>query len=216
MITKEQWDKIFLTLVPVVTGTTFIALGLWALTRPSPLGQRVYYQDGQYLVSVRYFRQWNEIRNFVQPSNPDVVAIYSQIGPDVWQCLDFVCRDISYRGDIGELWLFPSETLARGQADCEDTSFLLCSLLRNFTNAYVALGNYQGYGHAWCEHNGQVLETTYTSARPVPDPQDYCPYVRFNDHEVIELWPGALDEIFRLNRDEATKFNLLATVLEAK
>ncbi|MBA7699974.1 hypothetical protein ES703_108680 [subsurface metagenome] len=54
------------------------------------------------------------------------------------------------------------------------------------------------------------METTFTSARPVPDPQDYCPYVLFSDQEVIELWPGALDEVFSLRRDEATKLNLIA------
>ncbi|GAI18548.1 unnamed protein product, partial [marine sediment metagenome] len=94
----------------------------------------------------------------------------------------------------------PSETLAWGEADCEGTAILLCSLLRNFTNAYVVVGDYQGYGHAWCKINGQVLETTYTRARPVPDPYDYQAYCLFNDKEVIELWPGALGEIFSLLR----------------
>ncbi|MBA7636239.1 hypothetical protein ES703_43855 [subsurface metagenome] len=59
------------------------------------------------------------------------------------------------------------------------------------------------------------METTYTSARPVSDPQDYCPYVLFSNQEVIELWPGALGEIFELGRDEVTKLNLMARVLEA-
>jgi len=98
--------------------------------------------------------------------------------------------------------------------NCEDTSLLLCSMLRNFSDAKVTLGNYQGYGHAWCQQNGQILETTYTSARPVTDPQDYCPYCMFNEIEVIELWPGALDDIFSLGRDESTKLNLMARVLD--
>ena len=170
---------------------------------------RVYFQDGQCLVNVRH-GDWHDLREFVQPSNPDVLAIYSQFGPDYWSLYDFVCRTIDYRRDIGEFWQTPSETLASELGDCEDTSLLLCSLLRNAINADVALGSFQGYGHAWCQLNGEILETTYTLARFTPDPQDYCPYVCFNDQEVVELWPGALGEIFALRRDEARKLNLMA------
>jgi len=187
-------------------------LGTMALLHPRA-SARVYLQDGQYLVNVRY-GGWHDLREFVQPSNPDVLAIYSQIGSDYWSLYDFVCRNIDYRRDIGEFWLTPSETL-RGYGDCEDTSILLTSLLRNFTNAHVTLGSFQGYGHAWCELNGEVLETTYTFARPVPDPQDYCPYVCFNDQEVVELWPGALGELFEVRRKEATKLSLMVKALEA-
>jgi hypothetical protein len=156
------------------------------------------------------------LQDFVQPDKLGVVAYYSDIGPDVWGCLDLVCRNISYRQDIGEFWQFPSETIWRGTGDCEDSSILTCSLLRNFTNGYVVLGAYQGYGHAWCQCNGEILETTYTRARPVPDPQDYCPYVCFNDQEVVELWLGALSKVFDLGRDEATKLNLIAQALGDK
>jgi len=178
--------------------------------------QRAYYQDGQYLVAVRYPGGWNDIREFIQPDNPDVVALYSRIGPSVASCHQWVCSQVDYRRDIGEWWQLPSETIDRRQGDCEDTSLLLCSLLRNFTDAYTVLGNYGGYGHAWCEYNRQVMETTYTSARPVPDPQDYCPYCMFNEFEAIELWPGALEELFALRRDEATKLGLMAEVLNGR
>ena len=214
MITEEQWDKMFLTLAPLGLGTASVALGFLALTRSSPLGRRVYHADGQYLVSVRYPGQRHDIREFVQPDNPDVVAAYSRYGPDPWSLHDFVCRNIDYRRDIGEFWQTPSETL-RGYGDCEDSSILLTSLIRagRSPNCHVALGNLGGYGHAWCEYNGQILETTYTSARPIPDPQDYCPYCLFNDREVIELWPGALEDIFSLRRDEVTKLNLIAAAI---
>ncbi len=172
---------------------------------------RVYYQDGCYLVSVRY-GDWHDLREFVQPDNPDVLAVYSQYGPDYWSLYDFVCRNIDYRRDIGEFWLTPGETL-QGYGDCEDTSILLTSLLRNFTNAYVVLGSLGGYGHAWCHHNGGILETTYTRAQRVINPAQYCPYLYFNDAEVVELWPGALGEVFELGRDEATKLNLMAKAL---
>ncbi|GAJ02498.1 unnamed protein product, partial [marine sediment metagenome] len=98
LITKEEWDRMFFALGPMALGAASVAVGLLALTRSSPLGQ-VYYQDGQYLVSVRYPGQWNDIREFVQPSNPDVVAVYSQYGPTPWSLYDFVCRNIDYSRD---------------------------------------------------------------------------------------------------------------------
>lgn len=175
--------------------------------------QRVYFDDGRCLVSVRYPGQWHDIRDFVQPDNPDVVAVYDQFGPDYWSLFDFVCQSISYRQDIGEFWRLPHETL-RGFGDCDDTAILLTSLLNNFTNAHVALGSWQGYGHAWCQLDSQVLETTYTRARHVPDPQNYCPYIYFNERETIELWPGALSDVFSLRRNEAIKLGLMAEVLD--
>jgi len=187
---------------------SLLPLAIMPLTR-----WRVLYEDGQYLVNVR--GQWQDLRDFIQPSNPDVLAVYSQIGPNYWALYDFVCRNISYRLDVGEFWQVPSETL-RGYGDCEDSSILLTSLLRNFTQAHVAVGMYRGYGHAWCQRAGQILETTYTSARVVLDPLDYCPYLYFNDQEVIELWPGALEEMFALKRSEVTKLDLMAEASVAK
>ncbi|GAI23183.1 unnamed protein product, partial [marine sediment metagenome] len=154
--------------------------------------------------------QRHDLRDFVQPSNPDVLAVYSQYGPDYWSLYDFVCRNIDYRRDWGEFWRTPSETL-RGYGDCEDSAILLTSLIRagGAPDCYVALGSLGGCGHAWCEYNGQVLETTYTSAKPVSNLQDYCRYAIFNDQEVVELWPGALDEVFALGRDEELKREVL-------
>lgn len=213
-ITTEEWDRAFLRALPVVSlafGVISSVMAIWIAQRSSPLEQRVYSEDGTYLVDVRH-GQWHDLRDFVQPGKPDVLAIYSQIGPDVWSLYDFVCRKIDYRRDVGEFWLTPGETL-KGYGDCEDTSILLTSLLRNFTNAHVALGSFQGYGHAWCDHMGQIMETTYTRAMLVSDPEDYCLYCLFNEREVIELWPGALGEIFELQRNEATKLNLIAEAI---
>lgn len=219
MITKEEWDRIFDRLMPVFsvgTGALSITLAIMALRRSSPLGRRVYSEDGRYLVSVRYPGQWHNLQDFIQPDNPDVVAVYSQFGPGPWALYDWVCRNIDYRRDIGEFWQTPSETL-RGYGDCEDTSILLTSLIRaGGIPAYTALGGLQGLGHAWVvSEEGEILEATYTTARPVPDPEDYCPYVLFSDQEVIELWPGALGEVFELNRAEATKLQLMADILAA-
>lgn len=208
MADKEEVNLKWLLPVVGIGTVGVVAIGLLG---QAFTGRRVYAQDGRYLVSVRYPGQRYDLREFVQPDNLDVVAVYSRIGPDAWNLYNFVCQNISYRRDVGEFWLFPSETLG-GYGDCEDTSILLTSLIRagGVPNAYVALGEYQGYGHAWCDLNGQILETTYTSARPVPDPQDYCPYVYFNDMELTELWPGALGEVFSLQRSESSKLNLIA------
>lgn len=178
---------------------------------------RVYCEEEQFLVSVRY-GDWHDLREFITPHDPAVQQVYSQVGPDAWQLLDFVCRNISYRRDISEFWQFSSETIATRQGDCEDSSILLTSLIRvgRAPNAYVALGNLGGYGHAWCQLNGQILETTFTSARVVPNSAQYCPYVLFDNEQVIELWPGALGDIFELRRDEATKLNLMASMMPAE
>jgi len=216
LTTKEEWDRAFELTVPVAgvaIGALSVAVGVLALWTLRPPGQRIYSQDGQYLVAVRYPGQWNDIREFIQPANPDVLAAYFRYGPDYWSLYDFVCRNISYRRDIGEFWQTPSETL-RGYGDCEDTSILLASLLRNFNGAKVALGSFEGWGHAWVVNKGEILESTYTKARRVPDPEHYCPYCLFDDEEVLELWPGALGEVFELQRDETAKLNLMAEVLE--
>jgi len=214
MMADKEDVEILKGLLPAVgIGTAVIVVGT-LLVRVFALGRRVYSQDGQYLVPVRY-GQLHDIRDFIQPDNPDVIAAYSQYGPDPWNLYDFVCRNIDYRRDIGEFWAFPSEVLARGAADCEDTSNLLTSLLCcGGINVYTVIGDYQGYGHAWCQLNGQILETTYTRAYPVPDPEHYTPYCLFNDREVIELWPGALGEVFELGRNEVAKLNLIAGIIQ--
>ncbi len=210
-----EWDRAYELTIPLLglgISAFSVAMAIMAVSRSSPLEQRIYYQDGQYLVSVRYPGQWHDLRDFIQPNGPDMIRVRSQIGPDVWALYDFVCRNIDYRRDTGEFWLTPSETL-KGYGDCEDTSILLTSLLRNFTNAHVALGTFQGLGHAWVVKDGQIYETTYTFARPVPDPEDYKTFAIFNDLEVVELWPGGLGELFAERRDEATKLNLMAEML---
>ncbi len=210
----EKEEELLKGLLPAVGISTVVVVVFALLAQTFALGRRVQ-GNGQYLVSVRYPGQWHDIREFVQPHNPDVLAVYSQYGPDPWSLYDFVCRDIDYRQDIGEFWQTPSETL-RGIGDCEDTAILLTSLIRagGTPDCYVALGSLAGYGHAWCQLNGQILESTYTQARQTA-PRGYQPMVIFNDAEAIELYPGALDEVFSLQRNEAAKFNLIAGALEA-
>jgi hypothetical protein len=192
-----------------LSGACFAIIGLVAAQRLQ-INLRVCYADGRYFVAVRHFGEWRELREFVQPFSPSVVGAQAS----VWDCLDWVCRNISYQKEDGEFWWFPSETLAKTEGDCEDSTILLVSMLRSFTNAYVVLGDYQGWGHAWgASEEGEILEATYNEARAVPDPEAYHPYVLFNDQEVIEMWPGALREVFQLRRDEVRKLNLIASAL---
>lgn len=213
MANKEEVEVLKGLLVPVGIGTALI-VGYAVLVQAFAFGRRVH-QNGQYQVSVRYPGQWHDLRQFVQPDNPDVIAVYSQIGPGVWGSLQWVCSEINYRRDWGEFFQWPSETIARRWGDCEDSAILLTSLIRagGIPDAYVALGEYQGWGHAWVvSEGGEILEATYTEARHVPDPEDYQMLVAFNDQEVLELWPGALGEVFSLQRNEELKLNLMAGV----
>jgi len=227
---KDEWTDAYSLVIPML-GIIISALGvsfsLLALTRSEaqtvgnlepPTGvavdiPKVRYSDSQVFVEVRNPGEWYALRDFINPMDPRVQQVYHQVGPDPWALLDWVCRNITYRSDNGEWWEFPAETISRKYADCEGTSILLASLLRNFTDGYVAVGSYRGYGHAWVELDGQILETTYTSARLVADPQNYRAYAKFNDQAVIELWPGALSRLFQLAHNERNKLTLMVEAL---
>jgi hypothetical protein len=182
---------------------------------------KVHYRDSDVLVSVRNPNEWHELREFINPQDPEVQRIYREVGPDTWALLDWVCRNVNYRSDNGEWWALPGETLRRrGQdgkpfGDCDDSAALTCSLLRNFTDCYEVVGSYRGFGHAWVQTDSQILESTYAYAHPVPDPKSYRAYAMFNDQEVIELWPGALSQLFQLARNEEKKLALMAEGQEA-
>jgi len=166
--------------------------------------ERVIRQNGEYLVAARGSGEYINIREFIQPFNPTVVAVAQQIGPDVNGMLDWVCRNIDYLREAVEFWSYPGETLARGAGDCEDTAILLTSMLRNFYSADMVscvIGEYSGYGHAWCQFDQDVLETTLNRAGFV-DKRNYIPHVAFNDLVAVELWPGALQEVFSLKKNQ--------------
>lgn len=130
-----------------------------------------------------------------------------------YSLFDWVCRNVNYKSDNGEFWEFPVETLTEKAADCDGTALLLVSMLRRFyppDRVYAVVGSYRGYGHMWVELDGEILETTYTSARPVPDPQNYKRMAAFNDVEVIESYPRSLSRLFQLARNECQKLTLMA------
>lgn len=61
-----------------------------------------------------------------------------------------------------------------------------------------------------CELDGEILETTYTNAHTVPDPQNYHAFAKFNDQETVEVWPRAMTQLFQLARNESQKLTLMA------
>ena len=119
----------------------------------------------------------------------------------VYSCLDWVCRNIRYKGERGDVFYMPSEAITKGTSDCEEQAFTLCSLLRacglSPDEIFVALGTYGrlGGGHAWVTWlNGKywVLEATLERA-PSSIPEQAYPYqayLLFNDQNTLELRSG--------------------------
>ena len=119
-------------------------------------------------------------RDFIKPQDPQVQAIARQIveklaGQDsqearLREAYNYVTLNVKYASDMSvygfeEVWAMPSEALKRGVGDCEDLSFLLCSLLRTLgIRAGVTFGTYKGVGHAWVEAfldgSGGIREST--------------------------------------------------------
>ena len=95
---KEQWNTVYfsaMAIASVTLGALGVAIGLLALKRSQAeavgvgsleitalsLGvniPKVHYDDGQVLVQVRNPSEWHDIREFVQPNNPEVVSIISR------------------------------------------------------------------------------------------------------------------------------------------
>lgn len=155
---------------------------------------------------------------------------------DVWLCWNWVCQNVAYppfrnlayadwhreqaflryriffyspvrRRISYDFWQYPYETLELPMmGDCEDTSFLLCSILRNImpaSEAWVCLGwwNYT-YAHAWVSvaQGGSrfVLETAIDEAPAfetdpyrILEADAYTPVLWVNDQEII--WKEPLD-----------------------
>jgi len=97
--------------------------------------------------------------------------------------------------ETNDFWQFPSETVSLGMGDCEDMSFLLCSILRHRLGpdeAYVTLGTFQGFGHAWVTIDGPMPLLLETTLDDIPreslyEDGPYRPVLRFNDQNVVEI-----------------------------
>ena len=175
----------------------------------------------------------------------------------VWDCWDWVCRAIQYppstvmtdyhyeeaflrpmpfpwvrlamrRSRKLEFFQFPFETIDHGIGDCEDTSILTCSLLRNVLPAnevHVALGKVDRYYHSWVSLvlDGQrhILETTLDQAFPggpsrVLEAGPYWPMLYFNEEQAFESYGGAWAEMKHAmaSRQEKLKLRLLREIYQ--
>lgn len=118
--------------------------------------------------------------DFITPNDPSVQAVAASIinklgeqdslDARLREAYNYVTLNIKYVTDkqqygYPEVWAMPDETLKRGLGDCEDSSFLLCSILHSLgVPARVVFGEHKGKGHAWVEAwidgAGGILETT--------------------------------------------------------
>jgi hypothetical protein len=136
-------------------------------------------------------------------------------------CGDEPVYDITVEGTHNFL-LSDSSILAH---NCDDTSILVCALLRAYgispDRVSVVVGEVDGYGHAWVELDGQIIETTLCSP-PTPahvsaqalvsqligwqKPAQYSEEWRFNDRRQI----GEVTLVPRVN--ERAKLALIARI----
>ena len=99
MANKEEWNNVYfatMAIASVTLGALGVTISLLALKRSqaeavgvgslettgyAPLSvniPKVHYEDSQVLVQVREPGKWYDIREFVQPDNPDVVNTVSR------------------------------------------------------------------------------------------------------------------------------------------
>lgn len=169
--------------------------------------------------NLRPLRNRIYLTEFVTPHTYAIEQLYPTLQrptkkETVYSCLDWVCRNIGYQSERGDIWFYPSEAIAKGRSDCEEMSFTLCSLLRacglSENEVFVALGTYGrlNNGHAWVAWLNEkywVLEATLERA-PESIPEQvypYKPWILFNDQGALELRKGfeisrgAMDNKFR-------------------
>ncbi len=158
-----------------------------------PSGNRVYMWDTTPLTEL------------VTPYAPLIQQIASGLqaptkGETIWNCWNWVCRNIKYKSEWPDIWLMPAEAILKGFDDCEEHAFAVCSLLRasglSPDEVFVALGTYGGDGHSWCSYlkDGKyyVLEAVLSAAPDAATEQapPYDAYILFNDVQTITLKPG--------------------------
>jgi len=154
-----------------------------------PLGNRVYLTE---FITPRTYLIEQLVPSLQGPTREETI----------WNCWDWVCRNIKYKSERGDVWGTPSEAITKGNSDCEEKAFTLCSLLRacglSSDEVFVAVGTHGRFndGHAWCDifEDGKyyVLEATLSAApNTIPEQaHPYAAYILFNDIQTIELRPG--------------------------
>ena len=138
------------------------------------------------LGDVRRDGQYYSLKSFIKPDDPTVVkiaSILSRSKDPIEAAQDFVHKIVEYQLETGEYWRYPSETLEARNGDCDDTTILLISILRNYLSSdsvFAAVGSVNGGGHAWITLDHRIIESTASSAKKV-NADDYKPEVLFND-----------------------------------
>lgn len=134
--------------------------------------------------------------SYITPNDPSVQAWVQQViaelqaqGKDTPRermvaAFDKVAVDVRYWTDEAiygkvEYWQMPAETITLKTANCEDSAFLLASMLKAMgVTTRVNFGTWSGQGHAWVEAYadgwGGYLETTLeTPFTGFADPSGY-------------------------------------------
>lgn len=132
------------------------------------------------LANVRYDNRYHSIRDLVQPFDPTVLEIANILRPlpdRITAVHDLIHAYYPYIEEAGDYWSTPAEMFSIQAGDCDCTSILMCSILRNFIPAdqvFCAVGmwskNGHTGGHMWVDvhetgKSRQVLESTAASDR---------------------------------------------------
>lgn len=142
-------------------------------------------QVNDILGKVRKDDELYSLKGFILPNEAlikDLAFTLYHGGNFVKDAQDFVHNKVKYIFERGDYWQFPLETLDSGRGDCEDTSILLCSILRNYIppeEVYCVAGDWKGDGHCWVVANWNIIETTANSRKSIVG--GYKPEVFFND-----------------------------------
>ena len=146
------------------------------------------------LADVRHDHEHHSIRSLVQVDDPEVreiARVLVQATDFITAAQEFVNSFTSYRSEVGDYWTEPWEMLSARAGDCDDSSILLCSLLRNYIppdQVYCAFGLWamggKTEGHMFVVTKGEggedrILESTAPPGKVTRG--KYIIYGMFND-----------------------------------
>ena len=156
---------------------------------------------------VRYSKSHVPIRQLVNPNDPTVktlAAILHQAPDFVDACWTFVSAYTHYAAEVDDYWSTPAESLekaANGEGiDCDCSSILLVSLLRNYIPANrifcaIVMWNLDGNpdGHMTVIYqdeagNERILESTTSPTAELRG--NYQIYALFNDQYALATKQG--------------------------
>jgi len=163
------------------------------------------------LANVRNDGLYHPVRALLQVDDPEVrelARVLVQADNFIEASHEFVNSFTSYRREVGDFWALPIEMLTARAGDCDDSSILLCSLLRNYIppeKVFVAFGVWEGEGHAWViaqDEDGEdmVLESTAHPSKSLRG--KYVMDAMFNDTYCFATDIGIKDFDLRMVEEE--------------